>query len=117
MLTFWLTALVIGVVVSTSSRSEVTPSPRLSLAELARREGVALSSAWRWVLKGCRGVRLRTLSIGARRFVEEDAWDEFVTAQTNIANGNQQAPAVPRSTRKRDAAISDAEKELRDLGA
>ena len=90
---------------------------RISLNKLAEREGVAVSTAWRWARGGCRGVRLRTISIGARRYVESCAWDEFVAATTAVAQGEQPAPIQSRTNRSREAAIAAAERELNAAGA
>ncbi len=88
---------------------------RLSLTELSRREKVALSTTWRWTLRGVRRVKLETFSIGAKRFTTSEAFARFVVATTAAAQG---APTVPtvRTNRQRDAAIAKAEAELADAG-
>ena len=50
---------------------------------LKRRMGVEISppTIWRWVRRGVRGSRLRTVKIGKRLFVTERAVDEFIRNQ------------------------------------
>jgi hypothetical protein len=80
---------------------------RISLTELARREGVAPSTVWRWSLRGCRGVVLQTISVGSRRFCTEAAWQRFCAATTAIAQGK---------TPSRESEIASAEREVKDQG-
>jgi hypothetical protein len=37
-----------------------------------------LSTVWRWVTRGCRGVKLETIRIGARRYTSRSAVRRFV---------------------------------------
>lgn len=54
---------------------------RLTMAETARAcGGVAVSTVWRWTLKGVRGVRLRTVHLGGRRYVLRSDLDAFLAA-------------------------------------
>jgi hypothetical protein len=80
---------------------------RISLTELARREGVNPSTVWRWSLRGCRGVMLETISVGSRRFCTEAAWQRFCEATTAIAQGK---------TPSREAEIASAERKVKELG-
>lgn len=86
---------------------------RLTLAQLAREEGVHLSTIWRWTLRGVRGVKLGCFSVGGRRFTTRQAHRRFAEACTAAATPD--AP-LARTNRQRDAAISKAERALKDLG-
>ena len=54
---------------------------RLTLAHIARREGVAISTVWRWTLKGVKGRRLKSFLIGGRRYVNPADWEAFKRPQ------------------------------------
>ncbi len=82
---------------------------RLTLNQLAKDEGVNPSTVWRWSLRGVRGVKLETLSVGARRFTTCEAFARFVDGTTAAAQGEK--PQV-RTNRQREAAIARAEAEL-----
>lgn len=86
-------------------------TPRLSLTELARREGVAVSTCWRWALKGVRGVKLETFNLGAKRMTTYPAFCRFA-AGTTAAAAPAGTSAHLRTTRQREAAIAAAEREL-----
>lgn len=58
--------------------SHLLTEERLSFSALAAREGVNVSTVWRWALKGCRGVVLESLSIGGRRYTSEEAFGRFI---------------------------------------
>lgn len=90
-------------------------SPRLSLTELARREGVAVSTCWRWALKGVRGVRLETFNLGGKRMTTDPAFRRFATG-TTAAAAPATSSATLRTTRQREAAIARAEAELAKAG-
>lgn len=59
-----------------------------------------LSTIWRWTLRGCRGVKLRTVLVGGRRFVETAALEEFIAALSAPAG----APVADPSFAARAAA-------------
>ena len=82
---------------------------RLTLNQLAKQEGVNPSTVWRWSLRGVRGVKLETFSVGARRFTTIEAFGRFVDGTTAAAKGEQ---PPPRTSRQREAAIARAEAEL-----
>ncbi len=56
----------------------------LSLAEAARLipGRPAPVTLWRWHRRGCFGVRLKTVCIGARRFVTRSALEHFIESVT-----------------------------------
>ena len=82
---------------------------RLTLNQLAKQEGVNPSTVWRWSLRGVRGVKLETFSVGARRFTTIEAFGRFVDGTTAVAQGEQ---PQARTNRQREAAIARAEAEL-----
>ena len=86
--------------------------PRRTLTEAARREGKGPSTVWRWALKGCRGVKLETFLHGGVRCTTDPALRRFFDA----INGASPLSAQPRTNRQREAAISRAERELRQAG-
>ena len=86
--------------------------PRRTLTEAARREGKGPSTVWRWALKGCRGVKLETFLHGGVRCTTDPALRRFFDA----INGASPLSAKPRTNRQREAAISRAERELRQAG-
>jgi hypothetical protein len=68
----------------------------LSLAEAARLipGRPAPVTLWRWHRRGCFGVRLKTICIGARRFVSRSDLDLFIRAVT-AARDAQTGPDGP----------------------
>ena len=69
----------------------------------------ALSTWWRWWRRGVRGIRLRTVVVGGRRYTTEIAVEEFIAATTAAANGE---PMPVRTPQQRERAIAEAQKEL-----
>jgi hypothetical protein len=90
--------------------AELAAEPRISFVELARREGVALSTCWRWALRGCRGHRLESFNVGAKKFTTLPAYDRFLSA----INGESATPAA--TPRQQEAAHARAERELAEMG-
>lgn len=74
-----------------------------------------ISTVFRWVQKGVKGVRLRALRVGARIFISRDAIGEFLDA---LNAGTSQLPPVPAATREREkqSRIAAAERELTASG-
>jgi Protein of unknown function (DUF1580) len=68
-----------------------------------------VSTLWRWVSRGCRGIRLETLAIGRHRFTSREALERFAAATTAAAGNNTQPP---RTSRQRERDIQRAEDEL-----
>jgi hypothetical protein len=97
--------------------SNLLDEQRLTLSALAKREGVNVSTVWRWTLRGVRGVTLDTLSVGARRLTTDEAFARFVAASTAVAQGvSRPATTTVRSNSQRDVANRRAEAELADAG-
>jgi hypothetical protein len=84
----------------------------LSLSQAARRcpGRPHISTLWRWVLDGCRGVRLETVMVGGRRFTSTEALQRFADSLTAAACGEQGPPI--RTPRARRTAIAQAERDL-----
>lgn len=55
-----------------------------------------VSTGYRFITKGCRGVRLESILVGGRRFTSRQALRRFVTAVT--AASSNLAPAIEAST-------------------
>ncbi len=93
--------------ISTETAIAVNKSP----AHIPGRPHV--SSVWRWVLKGVRGVKLETFVVGCQRFTTKEAIERFIAATTAKANGE---PTPIRTPRQRQRAIDAAERELAKAG-
>ena len=50
---------------------------RILLTDLAKREDVNVTTAWRWAEKGVRGVKLESFYVGGRRYTSEEAFVRF----------------------------------------
>lgn len=70
-----------------------------------------VSTVWRWVQRGVRGVKLDTVLVGGRRYTSKEALQSFIEQSTAAAD----APPV-RTSRQREASISKAEAELDEAG-
>ncbi len=83
---------------------------RISFCALARREDVHISTVWRWALRGCKGHKLESFSIGGKKFTTLPAYERWVAA----ING---APVINNETpRQRERAIDRAERRAAELG-
>jgi hypothetical protein len=51
---------------------------RISLVDLASREGVHVSTVWRWCRRGCKGHRLESFSVGGKKFTTLPAYERWV---------------------------------------
>jgi hypothetical protein len=77
---------------------------RVTLTELAQQQQVSSSTVWRWTMRGLRGVRLETYSIGGRRFTTREAFDRFILGSQHPSNsGSICASSVPLPREHRDA--------------
>ncbi|MDQ3702195.1 MAG: helix-turn-helix domain-containing protein [Chloroflexota bacterium] len=56
---------------------------RHSMSQAAKLLGVHVATVWRWTLHGVRGRRLRTVSVGGRRYVLDDDLTAFLS-QGNV---------------------------------
>lgn len=64
----------------------------------------SLSTVFRWLNKGTRGVKLESVRIGGRRYTTAEAIDRFIDAQ-------QREPSA-RKSRRRDQSLADAKRLL-----
>lgn len=87
---------------------------KLSLTDLAQREGVNVCTCWRWAKRGVRGVKLETYNVGGRRWTTEEAFARFVEGTTAAVNGGPVSDH--RTNRQRECAIARAERELAAAG-
>ncbi len=74
-----------------------------------------ISSIYRWFGKGCRGARLETIVVGAKRFTSVEAIQRFIERTTANSPGASLPPSRP-TTRQREAAIRRTERELARAG-
>lgn len=72
-----------------------------------------VSTVWRWVKIGVRGVQLETFVVGARRYTTHESITRFVAATTAAADG---LPSPTRTSRQRQRDIERAEAELAKAG-
>lgn len=70
------------------------------MSEVARRLGVHTSSVWRWKLRGSGGRKLRTLSVGGRRYVLVEDLEAFLAAgqETVDREAKARSPTADRAT-------------------
>jgi hypothetical protein len=94
---------------------DISSETILSFAEAARTLPTRpnLSTVWRWVQRGVRGVRLETAMIGGRRITSQEALERFNAAVTAAADGS---PSSTRTPRQRQRDIEQAEAELAKVG-
>ena len=76
---------------------------RLTINQLARREGVHVATPWRWMLSGVRGIRLHSIRVGGRRFVTEADWFEFAAKLNADLIDTPQTPPRSESRRRKDS--------------
>jgi transposase len=84
---------------------------RISLRDLAQREGVHVSTAWRWLSRGVKGARLPSYVRAGRRYTTVEAFQRWVVS-TNDADKD----GAPLTETTRSATIND-EQFLVDQGA
>ncbi len=83
---------------------------RVSLTVLARELDVSLSTAWRWTLRGIKGHRLESFSLGGRKFTTREAFERFV------ARTNGERVIDGETPRQRERAVERAERRAHELG-
>jgi hypothetical protein len=57
---------------------------RISLADLAEREGIHPSSVWRWCTEGFKGTRLESFFVGNKRFTTNEAYGRWLAAINGV---------------------------------
>jgi hypothetical protein len=53
---------------------------RVALIDLARQQGVSVSTVWRWKMRGLKGTRLETFTVGGRRYTSREAFSRIIGA-------------------------------------
>jgi len=83
-----------------------------------------VSTLWRWCLKGCRGVQLKSICIGGKRFVTPSAIRSFIDNSTSkqtpaatevVTITPDASPYVVRHNERRRAEIESARLKLDEL--
>lgn len=59
-------------------------SDRLTLTQVAKELDVAVSTTWRWVIKGVKGKKLRSRLVGGRRYVYRRDLSAFLAAEDDV---------------------------------
>jgi hypothetical protein len=72
-----------------------------------------ISTGYRFITKGSRGILLETILVGGRRYTSRQALRRFVTAVTNAAN---RAPSCAESRQHADPDPASIEADLDDAG-
>lgn len=72
-----------------------------------------VSTVWRWINRGVRGVKLETVMVGGRRFTSREAIARFNERITAAATGE---PLPVRTTKQRSRDIEQARRELAEAG-
>ena len=72
-----------------------------------------IATVWRWRTHGIGGTRLESFTVGGRVFTSKEAITRFIERTTAARNGQ---PADAKPSRKRQAAIERAERELDKAG-
>jgi hypothetical protein len=82
----------------------------------SRRQGAktAVSTVWRWAMRGIRGVKLETLMVGGRRCTSTEALQRFYERVTAATDGTACPSSL--STRRRQQQVEAAERELEAAG-
>ncbi len=62
---------------------------------------VHVATVWRWIQRGCRGVRLETCLIGGRRHSSIEALQTFVDQTTAAADNTSTVTASTPSARRK----------------
>ena len=68
-----------------------------------------VSTLWRWINRGCRGIKLETLLIGGVRYTSREALQRFAERLTAVASGE---PMPTRTSRQRKRADEEADRIL-----
>ncbi|MHB1036912.1 MAG: DUF1580 domain-containing protein [Pirellulales bacterium] len=90
----------------------------LSPAEASKRMPgrPSLASIYRWMSNGCRGVKLESVVVGAKRLIAASAIDRFIEQSTAAARYGTPPGTKFRTTAQRERAIAKVEAELTRAG-
>ena len=91
---------------------DILNESKITLAQLARREGVNPATVWRWATRGCRGIVLQSIVRGGRRATSVEAFARFVAEMTKKADAALGCAPPARETRQ----SSDASARLAQAG-
>ena len=69
------------------------------------------ATGWRWIKRGCRGIKLESCLIGGKRYTSLEALQRFAEATTAAADGPSSVSATPSAQKKAH------QKACRDLDA
>lgn len=83
---------------------------RQTPGETARKEKKSIATVWRWMLTGCRGVRLESILLGGRRITSKEAVERFVAKLSE--SGSEPQNDLAGAMARREADIEAAENEL-----
>lgn len=90
--------------------SNLLTETKIRLNLLAHEQDVALSTCWRWCIRGIRGIRLESFNVGAKKFTTREAFVRWVA----LTNGESAVAGTTPRQRERD--IKQAESELAKAG-
>lgn len=78
----------------------------------------AVSTLWRWAVKGVSGIRLDTRKVGGRLFTSREALERFTTTLADVGADARTRNALPkpRNPKRRAREVAEAEKELAAAG-
>ena len=74
-----------------------------------------ISTIYRWLERGVRGVKLESFCVGSRRYVTQEAIELFIQ-RTTAAGPYSQAPSASTVSKQRQREIEQAERELDEAG-
>ena len=74
-----------------------------------------ISTIYRWLERGVRGVKLESFCVGSRRYVTQKAIDQFIE-RTTAAGPYSQVPSTSTVAKQRQREIEQAERELDEAG-
>lgn len=81
---------------NTDMHDQLPDEDRLSMSETARLLKRHSATIWRWVLRGIRGYRLRSIHVGGRRYITRQDLEAFLAA-VNVSErpGSRGTPRMP----------------------
>ena len=82
--------------------SDLLSETRISMSALARREGVHVSTAWRWLTRGVRGAKLPSYARAGRRYTTEEAFVRWVLQSNAAATSGVPVTPIARNEAIRD---------------
>jgi hypothetical protein len=74
-----------------------------------------ISTIYRWLERGVRGIKLESFCVGSRRYVTQEAIELFIQ-RTTAAGPYSAAPSPVELSKERQRSIEEAERELDEAG-